>query len=224
MTQSPADPPSGTSAYEPPIATHGGATQATFEPGQTPPVEPVAVSHRRRPNWPLGLGIPSLVYAAFVLLGSVVGSISMVAMNSFTEMIPEDQRAGMDAMMAWLPLMIGLMLVAAGLAVWQAVASIQLIRRKASGARGLYRWAIVKMLALPIMLALNTIPQVVNMQAIQAHTAQSGGSLPPGFEVGQWIGLGVGVVFGLIFGLAIPVFVLIWWRRESVQQDIAAMD
>lgn len=100
-----------------------------------------------------------------------------------------------------------------------AVGGLRLIRRRRSSAGLLQLWAVIKMVLVVIGSVIGARVSAASLQAGMGAGAGAGAGLPPGFGSTMMI---VGLVFGVLWGWALPVFCLVWLRREKIQAEMAA--
>ncbi|MFO0832342.1 MAG: hypothetical protein U0637_10960 [Phycisphaerales bacterium] len=206
-----------------------------------PPTEPGRV--QLNTMWPQVVGIVSIVFGGFGVLGNCWQMVSTLFMPRFLGMIP---RAGAQASQSsggsgttttvtvdpvqtmqatigkwgpWLATGAGLQLVAAGVLLF---AGVLVLRRRRSGAGLHLGYAGVRALSVVVYSVINYLYMQDIMAGVTAQSSAGGGP-PAAMMSGMMSFFGVvGVFFGLAWGLAYPVFVLIWFNRGAVRRETAA--
>jgi len=183
-----------------------------FQSGQqlSAKVEKAPKTRAGQPVWPIIIGVVGLVVA---LLGISWAGVSVAEVSS-AQPPPEMTDADIDPGTHQAGVTIGTAIVAvvALFFVWHGFGSIGVLMRRAWGVTLLRWWSYIAALLLCTCgFLFFGMMLTVGMTSIQE---QSG------------MGLTVGVVLALVAGfvaamLAWPVFLIIWFRRDKVRQDIS---
>ena len=180
----------------------------------------------RRSSWPTVIGIIGIVIAILALLGSGC-MMAMPALTGWMRSAFEDQpevQKSIDQMLASMGSP-GAMVVFAAinlvLAVFLLVGSIKLLKRRRAARSMLMMYAGLE--------AVRVIVNLVYSMKVQADAlaAMSEGADTPQLqaeEMGQTVGLYIGGCFGLIMGLAMPIFLLIWFMRSPIKNEVAGWE
>ena len=146
-----------------------------------------------QPLWPVVIGIISVVLA--------VGGLGLTAINLFAQ-------GSMTAHGAGVMVGVGLRVL---LSLYLLVGAIQLLKRDSSAATTLRRWAIAKLV----------LSIVCDGRAIAALAIAGAASLPIDDDIGVNVNVVLVTLIALFLGSLIwPIFLLIWFGREKVSQDM----
>ena len=135
----------------------------------------------------------------------------------FAEMFPPLQAQvteQLDAWSGWSTAISISLFLAAGLLLF---GGILLIKRRHRAASILFIWSILKIVLLfaNLGLQLGIQPQAMDQAAAQLQTL-------PGGRAAMFGGVAIGLACSAIFLLAGPVFVLVWFRRSVIKEEVAA--
>jgi len=101
-----------------------------------------------------------------------------------------------------------------GMSLWLLLGSISLVRRRRTARTTLMGWAIASI----FMFAVNISFQVLVFQATSAELQRRGeGNLSNQL----WFGVAIAGCFGIVLGLALQAFVLIWFSRARIKNEVA---
>ncbi len=173
----------------------------------------------QRSTWPMAIGITGIVLASLGLVGGCCGVISPFLTDFFMGMaadsgnMPQEQ---IDQILASQPPALWIVpasLIGMALATLLLVGCIGLARRRAGGVKLCLVWAWINIPWTLIGLAVGAYFQL----RVPADAQQMGA----GF---QYFGLAVGSCFALTLGVGFPLFMLIWFARRSVKDDVAAWE
>jgi hypothetical protein len=162
-------------------------------------------------KWPTVIGIIAIIWAAIGLLGGVCGLGSIFMAQVIPANFPGTPGMSMSAPLTMLPgALLSLIVRACLLAL-----GIGLLKRRPWSAQWIRTWAVVEMLCSVVVLAVTHIAQQPQFAAI---ANQPGMQQMPGFLAGFTVAF---FVCGLLVGWALPVFVLIWFSRDKIKQEVA---
>ena len=180
----------------------------------TPPTQPMPMaSEAPKASWPTVIGIIAIVFGAGGLL-SMASSLATKRL-SHARMVHADAATremvqSMETKMApWTNPAMLIALVLAGLLLY---AGIVLLRRKPSSALLMRIWAFLKI----GFTLINAVVGYLVMEQVMAALAKNRPTPIPFAMVGL-----IGVVFAILCGCALPVFLLIWFSRRPVQEEMA---
>jgi uncharacterized membrane protein SirB2 len=187
------------------------------------PIEPVAdaIVVQSQTTWPAVLGIVAIVFGGFGLLGGCLGLAStlfmagpladLAAQSGSNNAIVFEQ---MQEFKSWI---LAFVVGGAVLAAWLLVSGIGILRRQSWAGSSAMSWAVAKMFLVAGQI-------VFNFQMQQQQFAAISNADKSPFNMGQFgqIIAVVSAVFGLIWGWALPVFLIIWFRRASIKAETAS--
>lgn len=185
-------------------------------PAETPPSE-VGEVPRKPPVWPSAIGTISIVFGALGLVCYGCLSLQTIATPFMVGMMPEDQRPPTPQGIQ-LFVQIFQMCASTGLSVWLLIAGIGLSRRRPWGRSHTVGWSVAKILLAFISTILGVVFAGSTVDQINSQLSQ-GGTAP--FTVSTaWMFIFIAI--GLVWALLWPVFLLIWFSRGSVKDEVAA--
>lgn len=166
--------------------------------------------------WPTVLGILAIIFGGFGVLGGVWGIVYPFFAGGVAEMFPPMQAQMMQQIDEWSGWSMALALISFLFAGLLLYGGISLVRRRQRAASILFIWSILKIVLILVSVGFQLSLQT---QVMDQATAQ----LPP-VPGGRAIMVGsvaVGVACGAIFWLAGPVFLLVWFRRRVIKEEVA---
>ena len=201
----------------------------------TPPIEGAFVPDKRS-VWPTVIGIITIIFgslgAAYNGLCSPAGMIMAGAFKPmFEDMAQSAPGAGMEmqvaqieAMSRYLPASLVVYLTSTILSVLLLIGGIGVLRRRGWSGRTLNIWAILRILqAIPAVIVTYLMNDAM-FEAMEEAAASGGGAtaqMPSGiFSVMATVGLAA-VIIQLLIYWALPVFVLIWFSRRVIREEVA---
>lgn len=221
-----ARPPSGESSI-PLESGHSDAAPSSSPPIALPPAQPSVpsappmqptdvVAESVPTSWPTVLGILAIVFGGFGVLGGAWGVVAPFVAGRITEMspsMPAQLTQQLDAWSGWTTAFSIMSLMAGGLLLF---GGISLVRRRHRAAPALFVWSIIKIVLIlaNVGLQLAVQSQVMGQALSQLPTLPGGGTI-------MMTSVIIGVGCGLIFQLAWPVFLLIWFRRRVIKEEVA---
>lgn len=185
-------------------------------PAVTPPSEAGEVVGNP-PSWPGVLGTISIVFGASGLVCYGCLSLQIIATPFMVGMVSEDQRPP-TAQGIQLFVQIFQMCAAAGLSVWLLIAGIGLARRRPWGRTHTIAWAAAKIIMAFIGMMAGITFAAATVDQINSQLSQNG---PAPFTVSviwMYLFIAIAVVWALLW----PVFLLIWFNRRAVKDEVAA--
>ncbi|MHC4443904.1 MAG: hypothetical protein ACYTF1_02960 [Planctomycetota bacterium] len=185
-----------------------------------PPTEPGQMVIPPRPSsWATVIGIIAIVLGALGILGVIWGAIASYFAESMMPMMSATQRAELiDSMKEYELLTMVNGMLGLVVAVLLLIAGIGLIKRRPWSPKLCKTWAVLKMVVAVIGMVVGIIMQQSTFEAMSQQ------SNVPGF--GQWmfVGMLIGTCFGLIWGWALPVFMLIWFSRRKIKEEVVSWE
>lgn len=190
---------------------------ASSHVASTPPMQPGEVAPGAMTSaWPTVVGILAIILGGFGVLGGVWGVVYPIVVGSLADAMPQMQ-AQMELQLGeWsgrLQAVSFVMSLVAGLLLY---GGILLAKRRSRAASILFSWSIIKIVLSFAYLGLQVTmqAQVVDQTAAQLQTVPGGRTMMVG-------AVAFGLVFSGIFMLTGPVFLLIWFRRGVIKQEVA---
>ena len=193
----------------------GSAAPETPEPRMSPPVEMWATSAERS-SWPIGLGVVGLLLSGLGLLCGCAGMATPLFWPAYIDWlddmdIPEEQMRLAEASQPPMVWTVFASLIGLTLAIILLIASINLLRRRASGV-GLYKfWAWI---TIPWSVIGFLVNLLIQMQ-LPADVREAAGA-------GMAFNLAFGGCMILVLGIGYPLFALLWLMREKTKDEVAA--
>lgn len=180
----------------------------------TPPTSPAPyVSPPRESSWPTALGIIGVILGAFYIL-VVLGQVaSMFMLFVFTRRTAETPEWAM--MQLPLPWQVLSTIISLALAILILVCGAQLLKRRRSAAWGLIIWAIAYTL---LAITNLTLSYTVMNNTMQKARQDVNGGMPAGIAADITF---ISMCAGGLFSLIPPVFVLIWFSRRKIKDEVA---
>ncbi len=171
-------------------------------------------------GWPTTIGAVSIVFGVLASLNGLYGVVSSVFAESIDEwlrtFVPAGQPTGMEVMAdnpGLLAFNSFLVLVAAVLLL---VLGIGLVKRRVWGAKLVPIWAVIK-------IVVATMGGFVGYHVAQGQLEAMSNdpdlaAMPAGFTDTMVV---VGFAVGVLWGLAMPVFLLIWFSRARIKEEVS---
>ncbi len=204
-----------------------------------PPSQPtVQMATAPKPTvWPTVVGIIAIIFGSLgavnnglcapvglVLSGSMGGLFDKLA-ESQPGAGMEEQAAMMDALQDYLPANLAVSITAAILSLILLIGGIGLVKRRAWCIRTIVIWALLKMIhAVPAM----AVGYLLNSEMFRAmeeaaETSSGGpGQMPAGFDAMIKGFSMAGVLIGMLWAWALPMFMLIWFARAKIRQEVTS--
>ena len=189
-------------------------------PAATPPMTPpseVGEVPRKPPSWPGAIGTISIVFGSLGLVCYGCLSVQTMATPLMVGMVPEDQRPPTPQGIQ-LFVQIFQMCAAAGLAVWLLIAGIGMTRRRPWARTHTIGWAAAKIIMAFIGLVAGLAFAGDTVDQINSQLSQNG---PAPFTIAV-VWMYAFIAIGLVWALFWPVFLLIWFNRGAVKDEVAA--
>lgn len=188
------------------------ASQPHERPASAPPVRQLGPIAAAPSTWATWLGVLLCVFGGIGLLQRFFGVVFMAAMPAVPPSVlpPEMTVTGT----LWV---FGLVLsiVSLPLSAVHLTAGIQTLRRRPTARF----WVVAFFIYAVVILPPGAIYQYIAMQHQMQQAAQQGGS-PQGMAA---LGAGMGMVFavlGVLVALAWPTFLLVWYSRATIRQEV----
>lgn len=188
-----------------------------------PPVDPAQIPVKGK-TWPKTLGIITIIFGSLGFLGALTGPLFIpITKNSMQPFV--EQGADADAVEQYMADLTSLSWTGAGIGTLLGslllVGGILLVRRKRTASALLQAWAVLKILGGGYIQFRNLALQKTQMSIMFSGKEFAG----EGAEIAGSItsvATTVGLVFGLLWLAALPVFLIIWFNRARVKEDMEA--
>ena len=171
----------------------------------------------RSTTWPKTLGIVSIIFG---VLGVAKGLISIAGMpllvNKLAETEAYKEFLNSPLVQTWKTTNYAYAVLAMVLGVLMLACGIGLVRRRTWSVKGLVGWAGLKVIIEAAFMVLNYLMYVKVSRAIQQGLMETEG-VPPVFRT--WSVNGIVLSMAISCGLA--AFVLIWFARREIREEIA---
>ncbi|MFI4916679.1 MAG: hypothetical protein ACIAS6_09265 [Phycisphaerales bacterium JB060] len=178
----------------------------------TPPVHPTGQFPAVRSSWPTWLGVLLCVFGGIGLLQRFFGVMFMAAMPLVPQSVLPPEMTVTDTL--WVFGLI-LSIVSLPLSAVHLTAGIQTLRRRSSARF----WVLAFVIYAVVILPPGAIYQYIAMQRQMQQAAQQGNSPQAIAALGAGFGLVVGVLSAMV-ALAWPAFLLIWYSRASIREEV----
>jgi hypothetical protein len=187
------------------ICTHCGFNAQTGRAMTSKIMKAPKTVDPNRTAWPIVIGIISIVFGASgAALGALQLIVSFLQYDSSRPFSYQLGRFGGSGLIF-------------SLALWLLVSGIGICRRESSAVNSIKRWAILKLALYTVCLGLLIL--TLGMSSSEHHPQAR-----PGTVEAMIAGLGVALVLVWAWFAAWPAFVLIWFARSSIQDQVAQWD
>jgi hypothetical protein len=199
-----------------------GMTAGDSSPRMTPPLERGALpeGEARSSRWPTVIGTIGIVLASLGLFCGCMGyfgpALAQWGVDMQTQQGQTPDPYAVASVQAQRNLfMFAAIVTTAGMivAVLQMVGSISLVRRRPSARSLMMVYAILAI----VMACVGAGFQIMLNGETERLAAEQGAQAPAGFGA---IGLIIGLSFGIVLGLGWPVFLLIWFSRRKIRDEV----
>ena len=181
-----------------------------------PPTRPGPIVAPARPStWPTVIGIIAIILGAGGILWGLWSALGPLLARWFEPFMLEGQVEAMDE---WMPWTSAASLLAAVTAIMLLAGGMKVIKRKTSAPRILCVWAVVRIIGGLFTAIVGTMAQRAHIEAIQSEFDTTPMPLGPAFFD---VMLFVGIAVGLVWAWAPPVFMLIWFARKKIKDEVA---
>lgn len=184
-----------------------------------PPTQPLVIARPApRSSWPAAIGIISIVFGAFGVLQSLWGVLSPLLWRLLVSLAPQEQ--GMPFMQMtqkWQTWTVISSLVAMVLAVLLLAVGVGLIKRRAWAISAGRAWAMLKIPWVVVGALFGCMIARESFDAIEQQDPAAMSAMPGVFSDLMVI---LSLAFGVVWGCAFPVFLLIWFSRRRVKDEV----
>lgn len=184
----------------------------------SPPIEPGALgTGTPAPTWPKPIGIIAIILGSLGMLGGALGMVAPQVMGTMASKMPPEVAGQFEVMDDFAGWTIASSLAGLVVAVALLVAGIGVLKQRRWGVTAIQAWAAVKML-LVVATSILTY-QIFQETAVTMSQTQGVQAMPGGFMSAMGA---FSVGFGLLWGWALPVFLLVWFARRKIKQQVAS--
>lgn len=189
-----------------------------LSPPHVPPMLPTEVAKDSVPSaWPTVVGILAIVFGCFGFLACswvLVYPFVTDQLEDMAQQIPMQVTIEPFTATVWTTAISITWFMCSGLLLF---GGISLVRRRRRAAATLLVWAILEIV---LILASAGVESAAQTPVVDQATTQQP-TVPR--EITITVGCGaLGPYGGIIFDLAVPVFVLVWFRRSAIKKEVAA--
>ena len=178
-----------------------------------PPMQPgIPMMAAPQSKWPTVIGIIAIIWAAFGLLGGVCGLGGIFMARSMPTNFPGAPGMSMGAS----PMMLFGFFISLILRSCLLALGIGLIKRRPWAAKWIRIWAVVEILGSVVGTVIGYFAQQTQFAAMANQPGMQ--QMPPAFFQGMAV---FSVGCGLLIAWALPVFVLIWFSRDKIKDEVA---
>lgn len=193
--------------------------------GQVPPSMQPIKPLPPQTSWPTVVAIISLILGILGILGGIyqVFSANLASALSTVEAETADPNVAqtLQSLEKWAPVLMGVAVLGTVLAIFLVVCGIKLLNRSPRCLTLYKRWALAKLIFAVISVAQMVLMQIEVVQAsMQQQGINSSGTPEAVMNSVMAVMFIVTAGFGLLFYGAFPVFVLIWFGRTKVREEI----
>ena len=203
----------------PPMHDNQPIEQPSIPPSyQTQSYEPPATS------WPTVIGIISIIFGSLGALSSVWQSAAPFLINTISKM--EQMEADPEAVKAlegvaqWQYPLLVVGLLGLALSVLLIVCGAKLVGRNRMASPVFKKWAIAKIIYSLVAVTIGTLAQMQQFETAMDQQGANTGGMPVPVESIMVFVMVFAIVFGLLFACAYPVFILVWFGREKVRNEV----
>ena len=181
-------------------------------PAKTPPSE-VGELPPDPSRWPTLIGVVSILLASLGLAAGCCGMASPFLPGFFSDMVPPEQIELMRASQPPVLWVISASLIGLAVSTLLLLAAIGILRRRSSGVTlcRVWAWINIPWAAISIIASI-----YIHLQVPQDAQQMSVGL--------QYVFLAFGICFTLLFGLGFPLFLLLWFSRARIKEEVDAWE
>jgi hypothetical protein len=176
------------------------------EPGELP-------VYPRDTRWPKALGIISIILGVLGILAGFIGASAGLIVKTLQAMVEDKGAVDWNAVSRAVTWLARISLVSAILAVVLLVVGVGLVRRRAWAIPLGKTWAVLQIIVAILGTGMSHMIQRSIAEAIQQ--AGTTGRMPIGTSPAA-------TAWSLLWGCALPVFMLIWFARREIREEVAA--
>lgn len=185
--------------------------------GVVPPMQPSAVVGEAVPSaWPTVLGVLAIILGSLWILGGVWAIVAPIVLRGAFGDFMDQQITWYSIGGAWRLGLLSVAVLSLATAVLLLIGGIKLARRKPGAATLLAVWSI----AMIVLTCANTGMQYALQDEYLKQIAAQTQGVPGGRTVIK-TSMTIGLSCGALIGFSGPVFVLWWFRRRVIREEVA---
>jgi hypothetical protein len=179
----------------------------------TAPPQRVGEAPAQPSIWPVVLSVIGLSFSAFGALGGCITASTPWLLDAISKMMPAEDRGDLAVVEQWQWWIVADALVWLLLSIAMIVACLKLIKRRPSSRAWIMCWAWLK-----IAYSIGDSVLSYAMAAWAVEHSEDMADAPAGFL--GIVGIG-GAALNFAFYAALPVFMLIWFSRRKIKNEMA---
>lgn len=192
-----------------------------------PPIGATAPGAAPTPKWPKIIGIIAIIFGSGGLLSGVIGPLSMLMVRTQMEGFVKqgaDQTKVDDYLARLAQITYSSAIANALIGIILLTGGILILRHRRTGSPTLQTWSFLKIVVGGLFLFKSVSLSRLQMEIMMSSNAMGGAGSAEAQMIGSITSYAVwaGMAFGFLWLAALPVFVLIWFNRAKVKQDIRA--
>jgi hypothetical protein len=170
--------------------------------------------------WPTVIGVIAIVFGAFGVLAGLWGVLAPLVMRNFETALPSGVHVS-EAMSGWEEWTLPLSAAATVLAALLLAGGVGLVQLRPWGRRLLMYWAPLKIMLAGVngILVWHMQAEMLQVQGMAWTSSAPFG--PAGGNTAVKAFSMVSLALALVWGAALPVFVLIWFARATIREQVA---
>ena len=182
-----------------------------YEPRVAPPTQPNTTPRPPRTSgWPTVLGTIAIVFGAFGVLGGVWAIVAPVFVEQMAN-LGLQQDVKMAAMRKWASWSRVSAVATIAAAMILLAGGIGLVKRAHWGVGVIQAWAVIRM---AVAVGSGVLAGMVQWETLAGMRQQ-------GFPIAGETVMAFSVAFSVLWGWALPVFMLIWFGRRRIRDEVA---
>ena len=185
--------------------------------GIVPPMQPSAVVAQAVPSaWPTVLGVLAIILGCLWILSGVWAIVAPLVLQGALGGAVDQQITWYSFGSAWCVALLSVAIVSLAAAVLLLIGGINLTRRKPGAARFLFIWSIAM-----IVLACVSAGMQYTLQPEYAKLFAAQAQGDPATLAMMERGMVIGLFCGSLVSISGPVFVLWWFHRRAIGEEVA---
>ena len=180
------------------------------------PTQPIALPELT--SWPLVIGIIAMSIGGLGILGGILGTAMVFAVDFFLEILPEGQAGSLQAMAEHQMLFAGIAVGGLLLSILLVASGLMTVKRKGAAFGLFLTWAVLATLFTFGRIPADQMTISGSLESIENGSTTGGQQLSFGFASDALAA--ILAFFPVVYRLAFPVFILIWLARRKIRQEM----